>query len=144
VSRNDLGKGRCRRARVRGSPRAHPGITPAHLGSPLRHPTGVSVAALCSPARTERATSKHLPRVLHQIPGCAVSALRIHFCCGVGPEGYSVSRVAPRAGATQGFYLFSSSSLVSSLEWLNRIILHAAATISFQNSDLMHTIIPRS
>jgi hypothetical protein len=30
---------------ARGSPRAHPGITPAHLGSPLRHPTGVSVAA---------------------------------------------------------------------------------------------------
>jgi hypothetical protein len=36
-------------------------ITPAHLGSPLRHPTGVSVAALCSPARTGRATSHRPP-----------------------------------------------------------------------------------
>ena len=34
---------------------AHPGIIPTHLGSPLRHPTGVSVAALSSPARTGRA-----------------------------------------------------------------------------------------
>src|SRR5271170_5992640 len=38
-----------------------PGTHTAHLGSPLRHPTGVSVAALCSPARTGRATSKHPP-----------------------------------------------------------------------------------
>src|SRR2546423_2869567 len=48
-------------AQVRGSPRTHPGITAAHLGLPLRHPTGVSVAALCSPARTGRATSHHPP-----------------------------------------------------------------------------------
>ena len=36
-------------------------ITPAHLCSPLWYPTGVSVAALCSPARTGRATLNHPP-----------------------------------------------------------------------------------
>ena len=41
-----------------GAPQGSPRLT---SGSPLRHPTGVSVAALCSPARTGRATSKHLP-----------------------------------------------------------------------------------
>jgi hypothetical protein len=46
---------------VRGSPGHTQGSPPAHLGSPLRHPTGVSIAALCSPARTGRATSHHRP-----------------------------------------------------------------------------------
>jgi hypothetical protein len=44
-----------------GSPWAHAGVAPRHLGLPRR---GVRVAALCSPTRTGRAISGRVPSTL--------------------------------------------------------------------------------